>query len=363
MKQNITDRKIAEIKINESKKRLEKLTDNVPGAIYQFEIKPDGTMSFPFLSKNITMLQSLSKEELQVNPALAYAEIHPEDVVYIQNAILESATNLSEFNVEYRVIRKNGEIQWHQGISKPERKPDGTVVWYGIFQNITQYKVLLLELKNSNEKIESLNKDKSNILESISDGFFVLNQGFIIEYFNDAAERLLGKKKEDVLNKNLIDCFPEARGSVFEKNYRNALDNQVHLSFEVYFEPYKEWYKVLVYPYNNKISVYFQVNTKQKQIEEEIIKAKNIAETANKAKSEFLANMSHEIRTPLNGVIGFTDLLIKTNLDKVQMQYMQTVHHSANALLETINDILDFSKIEAGKLELYVEEIDCMIWA
>jgi PAS domain-containing protein len=153
VKQNITDRKIAEIKINESKKRLEKLTDNVPGAIYQFDIKPDGTMSFPFLSKNITMLQSLSKEELQVNPALAYAEIHPEDVVYIQNAILESATNLSEFNVEYRVIRKNGEIQWHQGISKPERKPDGTVVWYGIFQNITQYKVLLLELKNSNEKI------------------------------------------------------------------------------------------------------------------------------------------------------------------------------------------------------------------
>lgn len=356
--QDITDRKIAEIKINESKKRLEKLTDNVPGAIYQFELSPEGKMTFPFLSKNITLLQSVSKKELQINPEKAFAEIHPEDVELIQNAIWESAKNLSEFNVEYRVIRQNGEIQWHNALSKPERKQDGTVVWYGIFQNITEFKNLLFEIKRSKEEIEILSQDKTKILESISDGFFVLNKDFIVEYFNDAAEKLLSLKKDDVLNKNLFDSFPETKGSVFEKNYRYALDNQVHLSFEVYFEPYKEWFKVLVYPYNNKISVYFQVNTKQKQTEEELIKAKNIAETANKAKSEFLANMSHEIRTPLNGVIGFTDLLIKTNLDKIQMQYMQTVYNSANALLETINDILDFSKIEAGKLELYIEEID-----
>ncbi len=92
--------------------------------------------------------------------------------------------------------------------------------------------------------------------------------------------------------------------------------------------------------------------TEQKNTEATLLIAKQESDSANKAKSEFLANMSHEIRTPLNGVIGFTDLLLRTPLSKIQQQYAKNANTSGHSLLGIINDILDFSKIEAGKMEL-----------
>lgn len=80
--------------------------------------------------------------------------------------------------------------------------------------------------------------------------------------------------------------------------------------------------------------------------------AKKRAQEAARIKSEFLANMSHELRTPLNGVIGFTRLTLKTDLNATQRDHLTTIERSANNLLAIINDVLDFSKLEAGKLIL-----------
>jgi signal transduction histidine kinase/CheY-like chemotaxis protein len=101
-----------------------------------------------------------------------------------------------------------------------------------------------------------------------------------------------------------------------------------------------------------RLSGALQDVTQQRQAEEARLAAKDAEAAAIRAKGNFLANMSHEIRTPMNGVIGMTELLLDTPLQRSQREFAETIRTSATTLLGIINDILDYSKIEAGKLEI-----------
>ena len=96
----------------------------------------------------------------------------------------------------------------------------------------------------------------------------------------------------------------------------------------------------------------------RKRTEEELIKARQQAEAANRAKSQFLATMSHEIRTPMNGVLGTANPLATTPLNDRQSQLVQNLVGSGQGLLGIISDILDLSKIEAGRFELAIVDFD-----
>ncbi len=111
----------------------------------------------------------------------------------------------------------------------------------------------------------------SEILESISEGFFALDNSMNIMYFNKASEALLGRKRKEVIGKNLFEAFPEAAGSIFESKYRRAIEKKEFCSFEIFFEeePYSNWYNVKVYPFGSGISVFFHVTTELKREEEE----------------------------------------------------------------------------------------------
>lgn len=182
-----------------------------------------------------------------------------------------------------------------------------------------------------------------------------------ISFINSKGAALYGAAKEELIGKVCHGFIcPTLCGDCTIADKKREVISSEKILLTVNGDQIPIIKSVVETTFNNRKSLVesFVDITHRKKVEEELLKAKEVAVAASLAKSEFLANMSHEIRTPLNGVIGFSDLLMKTNLTDTQFQYSSTISQSASSLLDIINDILDFSKIEAGKLELDIAKSD-----
>ncbi|MCX6210634.1 MAG: ATP-binding protein, partial [Bacteroidetes bacterium] len=229
-----------------------------------------------------------------------------------------------------------------------------------------ELEVRLEEKRTALKSIEESEKKYRNLLTSIDQGFTLCEiirnkEGKAIDFYilevNPTYEEQTGLSKETVLGKRIIQTFPSLTNWL--ETYAAVVDNQCPVFIENYFEDTNRWFENKAYPVGkDKFAVLFRDITERKHYESKLIEAKESAENAAKSKQQFLSNMSHEIRTPMNAIIGFTNVLLKTNLDESQNEYLNAIKISGDALIVLINDILDLAKVNSGKMTFEQTEFD-----
>jgi len=368
--EDITEFKKAEEARRETEGKYKTLVENLDVGVYRTTGGPQGR----FLHANPAMARIFGYDSVESLMQVPVADTYqdPEKRKMFVAEISEKGTVRNSLS---RLHRKDGTPIWASSTATAHFDTKGKIEWIdGILEDITERKRVEEELKNSRRRLV-------DIIEFLPDAAMVIDAEGKITAWNRAMEVMTGVKAADILGKGnyeyAIPFYGERRPILIDLAMKPAeemvakythlqrqgdtLMGQGHITNlpggEMFFSGHATVLRDLSGKIVGAIETVRDV-TERKRFEDELARAKDAAESANRAKSAFLAMMSHEIRTPMNAIIGMSSLLLDSSLSAQQRDFVQTIRNSGESLLTIINDILDFSKIEAGRLELEQSPFD-----
>lgn len=365
---DITDRRRAEYELN---KRTEELSLAKQRLDMALDAAGMGTWEWDFLSGRITWddslfrLSGISKEEF-LNTYEDFLEhfnraLPPEDNLRMLKKLQDVVDGKTDnYDFEHDLLYPDGTIRHFLGKGKAQRSPEGKLLsLIGITIDITKQKIAEDALRRSESNLA-----RAQAMAHLGSYSFDIQKGDIL--WSEGLKAICGYEPDQMLSLEIAASriHPDDRKRILEA-LQTAVKEKHQFNYEYRIvRPdgavrYVHDRGEISHDENENPAWMFgtlQDITDRKLIEEQLFKAKEAAEIANRAKGDFLANVSHEIRTPMNAVLGMLDLLLETDIDNEQREYLQLAHVSAESLLSTIDEVLDFSKIEQNKIEL--EQID-----
>ncbi len=287
-------------------------------------------------------------------------------------AAMEKVRKQKKSHFEFRHRRADGSVRDVEIFSSSIKVQEKDIL-HTIVYDITDRKLAEEELRNYRDHLEELVKQRTNeldegrnmlrtLIDSLPDEIYAKDSESRFIMANSHVLRTFGRTSfNDILGKTDFDFLPnEEAMKAYSKEHSVLQHDGQMINYEEQIMDTNgkmRWLAVTKVPMRDKegrITGLVGINsdvTEFKRIEENLQKAKEAAETANRAKSTFLSSMSHEIRTPMNAILGFSELMLHDkNLTADQTNWIKTINQSGEHLLALINDILEISRIEAGRI-------------
>jgi PAS domain S-box-containing protein len=215
--QDIEERERAAEATREAQERLEQIATRLPGVVYQYRLRPDGTSCFPFASEAIRNIYRVTPDEVREDASKVFANLHPDDVAAVTVSILASARDLTPWQHEYRVRFSDGTVRSLYGNALPHREEDGSVLWHGFITDVTERKAVDDALRASEATL-------SAVLENVDAFIYLKDREGRYLFANRLVRELFGVPMKGVVGHTDADFFDAASVAAIHAKDRIVLD-------------------------------------------------------------------------------------------------------------------------------------------